>query len=203
MFYRKFGTCWLPVGGYVLSFPAWCRRTPSVAWPCATAQQADKKSYQDGYGEQKCMKTCRGIKNHEIKIISYPFICWIWTCFSNVMTGLPRILKTLVSLSSNMWQKIWIRCIRCYLAALWIGGLRGSLTPHLLSEKIRSIPWSSWWFQPIWKISVQIGWFPQIGMKIKMLGHLTIRSAFSCAYFLQSFWSSQFAYNHPGVDTYK
>ena len=28
-------------------------------------------------------------------------------------------------------------------------------------------PSTSWWFQPIWKTSVKIGNFPQIGMKIK------------------------------------
>lgn len=38
-------------------------------------------------------------------MILYPFICWIWVVFFfvNVMTGLPRILKDLISLSSNMY----------------------------------------------------------------------------------------------------
>ena len=38
---------------------------------------------------------------------------------------------------------------------------------------------TSWWFQPIWKILVQIGSFPQIGMKIKNLWNHHLANCFS------------------------
>ena len=93
------------------------------------------------------------------------------TCFSNVFPHIGLMMRDGSITPNTGWLYEKEPCSNVHTI---LSKILAQITDHMLASFLtkpppKLVPKPSWWFQPIWKILVKLGIFPQIGVKIKKI----------------------------------